>query len=51
MSINESKNGILMKIGVSVKDQTIWVLIRRIICRILTLVTASVISHAKLINI
>ena len=37
MSVNESKNGILMKISVSVKDQIIWVLIRRIICRILAL--------------
>ena len=51
MSVNESKNGILMKIGVSVKDQIIWVVIRRIICQILALVIASVISHAKLINI
>ena len=51
MSVNESKNGILMKISVSVKDQIIWVLIRRIICRILALVIASVTSQAKQINI
>ena len=47
----QSKNGIMMNIGVNVKNSMIGVLLKIIICGILVRVIVSVIRHEKLSNI
>ena len=44
---NQSKNGIVMNVGVNVKIYMTGVLIKGVICVILIRVTASAISHLK----
>ena len=47
----QSKTGIMMNDGASVKNQMFGVLTKSFICGILVRVIASVLKHAKLMNI
>ena len=47
----QTKNGIMMNVGVGVKNLMIGNILKMIVCGILLLVTVIVISHAKLKNI
>ena len=47
----QSKNGIIMNVGVSIKNQMIVVLAKMIKCRFLACVIVNVRKHVKLINI
>ena len=51
MYVTQSKNGIIMNVGVSVKNWMIGVIVKMIICRILALVIVNAIKHVKLMNI
>ena len=48
--VTQSKNRIMMNVGVSVKNQMIGVLVKMILCGILVRVIVSVIRHVKLMN-
>ena len=47
----ESNKVIMMNVGISVKNQIIEVLVKMIICGILTRLIVNVIQHVKLVNI
>ena len=47
----QSRNEMLMNVGVGVKNYLIGVLVKMVICGILVRVIASVIKHVKLMNI
>ena len=49
--IIQSKNGIIMNVGVSVKNSMIGILAKKFICRIPLHVILCVIRHVKLSNI
>ena len=51
LQVIQSKNGIIINIGVSIKNTMIGILEKSVTCRILVRVTVSAINHVKLMNI
>ena len=51
MYLIQSKNGIIMNVGVSVKNKIMGVLVKIIICGILVSVIVNAIIHINLTNI
>ena len=51
LQVIQSKNGIIINIGVSIKNTMIGILEKSVTCRILVHVTVSAINHVKLMNI
>ena len=49
--VMQSKSGIIINVGESVKTSKVWILLKRVICGILVHVIVSVIRHVKLMNI
>ena len=51
LQVIQSKNGIIINIGVSIKNKMIGILEKSVTCRILVRVIVSAINHVKLMNI
>ena len=51
LQVIQSKNGIIINIGVSTKNTMIGILEKSVTCRIPVRVTVSAINHVKLMNI
>ena len=51
LQVIQSKNGIIINIGASIKNKMIGILEKSATCRILVRVTVSAINHVKLMNI